>query len=110
MIASQWDSEAFRPYRDAFPEHARASSEAFQAHVEDLTARDVKVAYLKNLQGYLWETGYKTGIYSTPLFEDVAPMLKEWQRNGIVLAIYSVGQMYPGPFLNQCSCFDVRFL
>ena len=94
MLASQWDSEAFRPYKDAFPEHARAAPEAFQAHVQDLTARDVKVAYLKGLQGYLWETGYNDGAYSTPMFEDVVPMLTEWKRKGIELSIYSSGSVF----------------
>lgn len=54
----------------------------------------MKVAYLKNLQGYLWENGYKTGAYSTPLFPDVVPQLKAWNDNGIELAIYSSGSVF----------------
>jgi enolase-phosphatase E1 len=94
VLAVKWDSEEFKPYRDAFPKDARSSPAALQAHVEDLTKRDVKVAYLKNLQGYLWETGYKTGAYSTPLFQDVAPRLKAWKDGGIDLAIYSSGSVF----------------
>ena len=62
--------------------------------MEDLTKRDVKVASLKNLQGYLWEDGYKTGAYSTPLFSDVAPKLKQWHDQEIRLAIYSSGSVF----------------
>jgi methionine salvage enolase-phosphatase E1 len=51
VIQERWDSADFKPYRDAFPTEAQASPEAFEAHVKDLTARDVKIAYLKNLQG-----------------------------------------------------------
>ena len=51
MLATKWDDEDFRSYRDAFPESATLSPEAFEAHVNDLTERDVKVAYLKDLQG-----------------------------------------------------------
>ena len=65
-----------------------------QAHVEDLIKRDVKIAYLKNLQGYLWEDGYETGAYSTPLFADVASQLKQWERDGYQLAIYSSGSVF----------------
>lgn len=65
-----------------------------QAHVEDLTKRDVKIAYLKNLQGYLWETGYKTGAYATPLFSDVELQLSEWKQLGLTLAIYSSGSVF----------------
>ena len=51
VIHERWDSADFKPYRDAFPAEAQASPEAFEAHVKDLTARDVKITYLKNLQG-----------------------------------------------------------
>ena len=94
VLASKWDDEDFRPYRDAFPEMVRASPGALQAHVEDLTRRDVKIASLKNLQGCLWENGYKTGAYSTPLFLDVTPRLKFWKEAGLQLAIYSSGSVF----------------
>lgn len=55
----------------------------------------MKVASLKNLQGYLWETGYRTGAYSTPLFPDVAPVLKRWSgKEGVRVAIYSSGSVF----------------
>lgn len=65
-----------------------------QAHVGDLTKRDVKVAYLKNLQGYLWETGYKTGAYGTSLFPEVVTQLQQWKEAGYTLAIYSSGSIF----------------
>jgi enolase-phosphatase E1 len=46
--------------------------------VRDLMARDVKIAYLKALQGYLWEAGYASGALRAPLFADVAPKVREW--------------------------------
>lgn len=51
VLAEKWDDPDFKPYRDAFPEETHKSPEALEAHVKDLTERDVKVAYLKNLQG-----------------------------------------------------------
>ncbi len=69
--------------------------------MEDLTKRDVKVAYLKNLQGYLWEDGYKSGAYATPLFADVAPKLKQWHGDGVRLAIYSSGSVFAQKLLFQ---------
>ncbi|SMR46350.1 unnamed protein product [Zymoseptoria tritici ST99CH_1E4] len=94
VLSEKWSDPAFAAYRDAFPEAHRESPKALQAHVEDLTARDVKVAYLKNLQGYLWEEGYKSGAYSTPLFPDVVPKLRDWRRRGLELAIYSSGSVF----------------
>lgn len=94
VLAQKWDDNDFIPYREAFPAEHRTSPAALQAHVEDLTRRDVKIAYLKNLQGYLWETGYKNGSYSTPLFPDVEVQLQEWHSSGKQLAIYSSGSVF----------------
>jgi enolase-phosphatase E1 len=94
VLKTQWDSDEFKAFRDAFPEEFRESPEALQAHVEDLTKRDVKVAYLKGLQGYLWEYGYESGEYSTPLFPDVVPKLKSWIDDGRKIAIYSSGSVF----------------
>ncbi|KAK4990784.1 enolase-phosphatase E1 [Elasticomyces elasticus] len=130
VLTEQWSSPDFVPYRDAFPAEARRSPEAFEAHVQDLTRRDVKIAYLKELQGteslntppilvaggdhrssprqpippnvvadsnvsgYLWQTGYSTGAYSTPLFDDVVPQLKHWHASSVQLAIYSSGSVF----------------
>ncbi|RMZ02206.1 hypothetical protein D0862_06107, partial [Hortaea werneckii] len=101
VLARKWDDVNFQPYKDAFPAEHRASPAALQAHVEDLTKRDVKIAYLKNLQGYLWEDGYKTGAYATPLFSDVAPKLQEWRDAGKKLAIYSSGSVFAQKLLFQ---------
>lgn len=94
VLATKWNDEDFKSYREAIPSKHTTSPEALQAHVADLTQRDVKVAYLKNLQGYLWETGYKTGVYSTPLFPDVVPQLKAWKTEDLRLAIYSSGSVF----------------
>lgn len=94
VLADKWDDEDFQSYRKSFPEEVQNDPDLLQAHVEDLTKRDVKVAYLKNLQGFLWENGYKTGVYSTPLFLDVTPRLKQWKEDGLELAIYSSGSVF----------------
>ncbi|KAI6868981.1 2,3-diketo-5-methylthio-1-phosphopentane phosphatase [Hortaea werneckii] len=101
VLARKWADADFQPYKDAFPAEHRTSPAALQAHVEDLTRRDVKVAYLKNLQGYLWEDGYKTGAYATPLFPDVAPKLQAWKDGGKKVAIYSSGSVFAQKLLFQ---------
>nr|OQO18809.1 hypothetical protein B0A51_14917 [Rachicladosporium sp. CCFEE 5018] len=93
VLELRWNDAAFKSYRDAFPEEHRASPEALRAHVIDLAKQDVKIAYLKNLQGYLWEDGYRNGNISAPLFDDVAPQLRNWKDEGKVLAIYSSGSV-----------------
>jgi enolase-phosphatase E1 len=59
--------------------------------------RDVKIAYLKSLQGYLWESGYASGALKAPLFPDVAPRIAAWKRDddggGAEVMIYSSGSV-----------------
>lgn len=94
VLAEKWHDPEFQSYKDAFPPEARSSLEALEAHVKDLTARDVKIAYLKNLQGYLWQSGFESRAYSAPLFEDVLPALQRWHDKGLQCSIYSSGSVF----------------
>jgi enolase-phosphatase E1 len=105
VLEGQWSSPALEPYIQAFPSEHNSSPEALEAHVRDLTARDVKAAPLKNLQGYLWEEGYKTGAYATPLYEDVIPFLEQFSGGessySRTVAIYSSGSIFAQKLLMQ---------
>ncbi|KAJ4391565.1 enolase-phosphatase E1 [Gnomoniopsis smithogilvyi] len=92
-LASKWDDPGFSAYKNAFPPEYRDSPAALQAHVADLMSRDVKIAYLKSLQGYLWENGYATGELKAPLFADVPPKLLAWKSSGLDIMIYSSGSV-----------------
>ncbi len=92
-LAAEWSTPAFAPYRAAFPPEHASSPAALEAHVQDLMRRDVKIAYLKSLQGYLWESGYASGALKAPLFADVAPAVARWQRAGVAVVIYSSGSV-----------------
>lgn len=56
-------------------------------------AADVKAPYLKAMQGYLWEAGYKSGKLRAPVFDDVGPAMTSWHAAGITLIIYSSGSV-----------------
>ncbi|PKS11878.1 hypothetical protein jhhlp_001172 [Lomentospora prolificans] len=92
-LDSLWDSPGFAQYRQAFPEEFRSDQATFKAHVEDLVAKDLKVPYLKALQGYLWEEGYRAGSLRAPLFDDVGPALVSWHAAGLTIMIYSSGSV-----------------
>ncbi|KAG9249195.1 HAD-like domain-containing protein, partial [Calycina marina] len=92
-LATQWDAPSFQQYRDAFPAEHRLCPAAFSAHVHDLMAKDLKIPYLKALQGYLWTRGYESGALVCPLFPDVGPKLKEWHSTGKRIMIYSSGSV-----------------
>ncbi|KAI9147930.1 Enolase-phosphatase E1 [Paramyrothecium foliicola] len=93
VLEQQWESPSFAPYRDAFPPEHRAEPAAFEAHVRDLVAQDSKIAYLKSLQGYLWQHGYDNGEIKAPLFSDVEPFISASQAAGKKIMIYSSGSV-----------------
>ncbi|UKZ79351.1 hypothetical protein TrVFT333_007102 [Trichoderma virens FT-333] len=90
FLIEQWDESSFAEYRNAFPEEYRNDRSAFEAHVRDLVARDVKASYLKALQGYLWKKGYESGVLKAPLFPDVPPFITNAHAAGQKIMIYSV--------------------
>lgn len=65
----------------------------FVRYTQELIDHDRKVAPLKELQGLIWEEGYRKGNLKAPLFGDVATTLRLWHRRGIVLAVYSSGSI-----------------
>lgn len=56
-------------------------------------SRDLKIPYLKSLQGYLWLQGYESGSLRCPLFPDVQPSMSAWHQAGIPTVIYSSGSV-----------------
>jgi enolase-phosphatase E1 len=101
VLATQWGSPSFAPYRNSFPEEHRTSPEALSAHFNDLVSRDVKISYLKDLQGYLWVKGYESGEIRCPLFLDVHPSFLNWQKAGVPIVIYSSGSVAAQELLFQ---------
>ncbi|KAJ3499636.1 hypothetical protein NLG97_g196 [Lecanicillium saksenae] len=93
VLDDRWDSPTFASYREAFPEEYRNDRTALEAHVKDLVERDLKVPYLKSLQGHLWQHGYETGVLRAPLFDDVPAFIKSAHSAGKKVMIYSSGSV-----------------
>ena len=55
---------------------------------------DAKVQPLKALQGMIWEEGWASGAFVTPIYPDVVPALRRWARDGERVAIYSSGSVH----------------
>ena len=62
-------------------------------YLQLLIKQDRKLTELKDLQGLLWAEGYASGDLKGPLFNDVAPALRRWHQQGVVLAVYSSGSV-----------------
>jgi enolase-phosphatase E1 len=63
------------------------------AALADWQDRDVKAPPLKKLQGLIWEQGYRSGAFRSPLFPDALAALRRWHAGGWPLAIYSSGSV-----------------
>ncbi|KIV98992.1 2,3-diketo-5-methylthio-1-phosphopentane phosphatase [Verruconis gallopava] len=93
VVTSQWNEEAFQPYKAAFPDDVRDAPESVISHCQALAAKDIKDPAWKKLQGLIWRQGYADGVLAVPLFGDVTPRLKAWRQDGYLLAIFSSGSV-----------------
>jgi enolase-phosphatase E1 len=62
-------------------------------YVHWLMDQDRKSTALKNLQGKIWQEGYRRGDLRGEVFPDVAPALERWHKAGIDVRIYSSGSI-----------------
>lgn len=67
--------------------------ECVVAEVHRLMDDDVKATGLKQLQGLIWESGFKSGELKAHLYPDVEPALQRWKDNGVDIRIYSSGSV-----------------
>src|SRR3989344_1798026 len=54
---------------------------------------DKKITPLKNLQGMIWEDGYKKGDFKGHMYEDAVRHLRKWKQAGIRLYVFSSGSV-----------------
>ena len=64
-----------------------------RAYLDWLMDRDRKSPALKDLQGRVWEEGYRNGALVGEVFADVPPALNRWRQAGIPVGIYSSGSV-----------------
>jgi len=63
------------------------------AYLEWLMDRDRKSPALKELQGRVWEEGYRNGTLVGEVFEDVPRALARWRDAGVAVGIFSSGSV-----------------
>lgn len=98
-LDSNWHSPALSSVKqqvadDTATPAAASNRELFEATIVHLMDDDVKATGLKQLQGLIWESGFKSGELIAHVFDDVPPALRQWQANGIDIRIYSSGSIH----------------
>ena len=64
-----------------------------RAYLEWLMDRDRKSPALKELQGRVWEEGYRNGTLVSQVYDDVPAALSRWRSAGVPVGIYSSGSV-----------------
>lgn len=64
---------------------------------------DKKEKTLKDIQGLIWEAGYKNGEIKGHVYPEVAECLNQWQKAGIMLGVYSSGSVHAQKLLFKYS-------
>jgi enolase-phosphatase E1 len=97
------------PWVDA-PREERLASAA--GYTEWLMDRDRKSTALKELQGRIWEEGYRRGELVGEVFPDVPRALERWSSRQVQVAIFSSGSILAQQLLfRHSSAGDLtRFL
>ncbi|MBD2395258.1 acireductone synthase [Cyanobacterium aponinum UTEX 3222] len=62
--------------------------------LQDWIKCDRKLTPLKDLQGIIWETGYKNQDFCSHVYEDAYEKLKLWHSQNIPIYIYSSGSIH----------------
>ena len=72
-------------------------------YLKHLISIDKKSTALKDLQGKIWERGYKNGELKSQLFPETAECLRDWREQGITLSVYSSGSIQAQKLLYRHS-------
>ena len=80
-----------------------AARGSVEAYCEWLMAHDRKSPALKELQGYIWEEGYRRGELVAPVYPDVPVAFERWCADGKSLGIFSSGSVLAQRWLFRCS-------
>jgi methylthioribulose 1-phosphate dehydratase/enolase-phosphatase E1 len=79
------------PLMHSTPEHY--DPEELLSYILWLMDNDRKVTPLKELQGKIWESGYKSGDIVSQMYADVPIKLSLWYEGGLKISIYSSGSI-----------------
>lgn len=107
FLARRWDEPAVRRALELVAADAGATSlDAWLSGLDaqrqrdrvlvllnDQIERDVKATGLKQLQGLVWEEGYRSGTLRSEIYPDVPPALRAWRERGLDVRIYSSGSV-----------------
>ena len=104
-VSAVRDGEEVPRWADRSPNDRLTSAVEY---VEWLMDRDRKSTALKELQGEIWEDGYRRGELVGEVFPDVRPALQRWNDQHLQVGIFSSGSVLAQKLLfGQSSAGDL---
>lgn len=96
-VAEHWDDSPFASVRAQFAADVGqelTTPDGLVAEAMRLMDGDVKATGLKELQGLVWEAGFRSGELRAHVFPDVPPALRAWRDAGVAVRVYSSGSVH----------------
>ncbi len=93
-VAAHWGTAVMAQLAHDAGVPAFATPAEAEAAVYRLMDAAAKVTGLKQLQGMIWEEGFRNGELRSTLFDDVPQALAEWRQMGREMRIYSSGSIH----------------
>lgn len=98
FLETHWDDTQLDSVKAQFTDDAGGRAFDDWRSLRDEAVRlmegDVKATGLKQLQGLIWEDGFRTGELRAHVYDDVAPALAAWRDAGVDIRIYSSGSVH----------------
>lgn len=108
FLAKHWGAEVTGELAKDAGVDAFATPAEAEAAVLRLMDADAKVTGLKQLQGMIWEEGFRHGELCSRIFDDVPDALAEWCGKGLEVRIYSSGSVHAQKlFFEHTKCGDL---
>ncbi|MEB3316415.1 MAG: acireductone synthase [Candidatus Melainabacteria bacterium] len=72
---------------------------------------DKKITPLKDLQGLIWQEGFRKGLFKAPLYQDALDFFLNMKGKGLPIYVYSSGSIQAQRLFFEFSEFgDIRYL
>ncbi|MGC8677395.1 MAG: acireductone synthase [Hydrogenobaculum sp.] len=94
-IQKHWEEEHIKDIINALSQKLDKNIDLETAVLvfKDFIEKDIKDTLLKELQGHIWEEGFKSGELKGHIYEDAYLKLKELKEKGYKIFVYSSGSI-----------------
>lgn len=104
--ADEWVQDNNKTSKELLKSHhstGLVTPEAITQYLLHLISIDRKSTALKDLQGKIWDNGYRNGDLNATLFPEVSACFQQWSEAKILISSYSSGSIQAQKLIYQFS-------